>query len=373
MRPVHFFAACLLMIAVPVWRAHPAAAKDYTCAMHPQVHESQPGTCPICGMDLIPQTSGPPPSGLPALSLGCDSVSSCRTKVADLCALVKAAARGPDPHLRSLAAPALDSRDLRTRLLKDPDGMVRQAAAYQLGHRGDRASLAALKRASFDGRADPQGLARTAALHARLQLGDTSAADGLRSWMANPDPAARLVAVGWASLHPALEETVRTVARKDASEQIRDIAWLGLAYLGDRRAVERIAGRWDQRTYRTHAKLDPRGSRKRLMAVLEKARRPPTDPARRAPWFIDTATAAVALLETGAPAGREALHRLLAQSEGHTHLSLAVLLQLRTVAAPADLPAVAKWVAAGDPATRVVAATICLAAMSHPGCRLEAN
>jgi len=26
----------------------------YTCVMHPQVHESKPGKCPICGMELIP-------------------------------------------------------------------------------------------------------------------------------------------------------------------------------------------------------------------------------------------------------------------------------------------------------------------------------
>jgi hypothetical protein len=30
----------------------------YTCAMHPTVHSSVPGKCPICGMDLIPVASG---------------------------------------------------------------------------------------------------------------------------------------------------------------------------------------------------------------------------------------------------------------------------------------------------------------------------
>jgi Cu(I)/Ag(I) efflux system membrane fusion protein len=28
----------------------------YTCTMHPEVHESQPGKCPICGMDLVKRT-----------------------------------------------------------------------------------------------------------------------------------------------------------------------------------------------------------------------------------------------------------------------------------------------------------------------------
>jgi Cu(I)/Ag(I) efflux system membrane fusion protein len=29
-------------------------ATSWTCAMHPQIHKSEPGKCPICGMDLIP-------------------------------------------------------------------------------------------------------------------------------------------------------------------------------------------------------------------------------------------------------------------------------------------------------------------------------
>ncbi len=44
-----FFLACI--------RKKEAAADTdvyYTCSMHPQVHESKPGKCPICQMDLIP-------------------------------------------------------------------------------------------------------------------------------------------------------------------------------------------------------------------------------------------------------------------------------------------------------------------------------
>lgn len=32
--------------------------KTYTCPMHPQIIQDKPGTCPICGMDLVPVTAG---------------------------------------------------------------------------------------------------------------------------------------------------------------------------------------------------------------------------------------------------------------------------------------------------------------------------
>jgi hypothetical protein len=36
------------------------AATAYTCPMHPQIHESAPGKCPICGMNLVPASSVAP-------------------------------------------------------------------------------------------------------------------------------------------------------------------------------------------------------------------------------------------------------------------------------------------------------------------------
>ena len=39
------------------------AEETWTCSMHPQIRAKEPGSCPICGMDLIPATSndtGPP-------------------------------------------------------------------------------------------------------------------------------------------------------------------------------------------------------------------------------------------------------------------------------------------------------------------------
>lgn len=34
----------------------PSVDQEYTCSMHPQIRELEPGDCPICGMDLIPVT-----------------------------------------------------------------------------------------------------------------------------------------------------------------------------------------------------------------------------------------------------------------------------------------------------------------------------
>ena len=31
------------------------AAKTYTCTMHPEVKSDKPGTCPKCGMALVPK------------------------------------------------------------------------------------------------------------------------------------------------------------------------------------------------------------------------------------------------------------------------------------------------------------------------------
>ena len=37
---------------------HQSQAEVWTCSMHPSVRQGEPGSCPICGMDLIPANSG---------------------------------------------------------------------------------------------------------------------------------------------------------------------------------------------------------------------------------------------------------------------------------------------------------------------------
>src|SRR5690349_6366059 len=39
----------------PVTQA--AAHETYTCPMHPQITKDKPGSCPICGMDLVKKTA----------------------------------------------------------------------------------------------------------------------------------------------------------------------------------------------------------------------------------------------------------------------------------------------------------------------------
>ena len=38
--------------------AHESETETWTCSMHPQIRQNEPGKCPICGMDLIPVDAG---------------------------------------------------------------------------------------------------------------------------------------------------------------------------------------------------------------------------------------------------------------------------------------------------------------------------
>jgi Cu(I)/Ag(I) efflux system membrane fusion protein/cobalt-zinc-cadmium efflux system membrane fusion protein len=38
--------------------AHPRGAQQWTCPMHPEIVEDEPGSCPLCHMDLVPKPGG---------------------------------------------------------------------------------------------------------------------------------------------------------------------------------------------------------------------------------------------------------------------------------------------------------------------------
>ncbi len=38
------------------------AAMSYTCPMHPEIHQSGPGQCPKCHMDLVKEETAPAPA-----------------------------------------------------------------------------------------------------------------------------------------------------------------------------------------------------------------------------------------------------------------------------------------------------------------------
>ncbi len=47
--------AVLAIVLWPTDEVKPAAGGgEWTCSMHPQIRRTGPGTCPICGMNLIP-------------------------------------------------------------------------------------------------------------------------------------------------------------------------------------------------------------------------------------------------------------------------------------------------------------------------------
>lgn len=48
------------LAGIPEATEEPSAGFTYTCPMHPQVHQEKPGTCPICGMNLVKKEAKPP-------------------------------------------------------------------------------------------------------------------------------------------------------------------------------------------------------------------------------------------------------------------------------------------------------------------------
>ncbi len=61
------------------------AGEVWTCSMHPQIREDEPGQCPICGMDLIPVTDGRhPDAGADIAAEGTVQMTSTAMQIANV-------------------------------------------------------------------------------------------------------------------------------------------------------------------------------------------------------------------------------------------------------------------------------------------------
>lgn len=338
------------MTLVPV---SPAAQRSFGCPMHPDVIQPKAGDCPICGMSLVPVS--PPAPRLPDVALTCATATSCTPARPSLVSVIEAALASQEPVLRALAVAAVDDTAQLVALLDDVEGVVREAAAARLAVRGDAKALPALRRASERDQHDPQALARLAALDARLRLGDDTALPALRSYLVGPgDEMTRAAAAGYAGTHAALRDDLLRAAREDASEAVREAAWVALAAQGIPEARDWLRDRWSPGTYAAHARVDPAGSRRRLGTVAADRSRSP----------VERTTAAAALLAAGDPDGRAVLHELLVGCEADPPPAdggpLLALQLLAERAAAEDVPALLPCLQARDPYTRVAATVAAL-------------
>ncbi len=85
------------------------AAQTWTCSMHPQIRQDQPGDCPICGMDLIPlatDDTGPDSPTAVTLSERAARLAQLETEVVGLGAITQ-------PERRLLGRVEVDETRLR--------------------------------------------------------------------------------------------------------------------------------------------------------------------------------------------------------------------------------------------------------------------
>ncbi|KAG1660403.1 Cation efflux system protein CusA [Nymphon striatum] len=66
----------------PAEHAAKHADPTYICPMHPQIQQGEPGSCPLCGMDLVLKKLGAAPSdGLPVVSVSASTAQSMGVRI----------------------------------------------------------------------------------------------------------------------------------------------------------------------------------------------------------------------------------------------------------------------------------------------------
>lgn len=100
-------AALLLILSAPALRASGEAL--YTCGMHPQIIKTEPGFCPICGMELTPIRDGLGRGGSSAPAIRIDSATVQRMNLKTAVVTVGPVVR----EFRTVGSVAYDQRGLR--------------------------------------------------------------------------------------------------------------------------------------------------------------------------------------------------------------------------------------------------------------------
>ena len=105
------------------------AASEWTCSMHPQIRQLRPGTCPICGMDLVPIRSAGAATAPPAAV----QLSESAQRIASI-EVVPAARRQLVRELRTVGRIGPDERRVAY-LTARSDGRVERVFADFTGMR----------------------------------------------------------------------------------------------------------------------------------------------------------------------------------------------------------------------------------------------